>query len=164
MKLGGLNILIECRERFSTRDEQRNSSLIELSKPRLIPKNLVSQTSAYIKEEAHLCSGFEVPNDSPKETIEASSSNTGSNTNIETSDNVGTRDQLSYDTIETSCSEMMEENDCSDYNYDETRESYDWASLISRPRSYWEELRQEWYREMLNFGSHNDERRKLLER
>ncbi|XP_058735638.1 uncharacterized protein LOC131607678 [Vicia villosa] len=158
------SVIMQLRERFSTRDEQRNSSLIELSKPRLIPKNLVSQTSAYIKEEAHLCSGFEAPNDAPKETIEASSSQTGSNTNIETPDNVETRDQLSYDTIETSCSEIMEENDCSDYNYDETRESHDWASLISRPRSYWEELRQEWYREMLNSGSHNDERRKLLER
>ncbi|CAI8617702.1 unnamed protein product [Vicia faba] len=158
------SVIMQLRERFNRRDEQRTSSLMELSKPRLISKNSVSQTSAYTKEEAHLCSGFEAQNNTPKETVEALSLKTDSNTNIKTPDNVETRDQQSYDTIETNCSEIMEENDCSDYNYDETRESYDWASLISRPRSYWEELRQEWYKEMLNFGSHNDERRKLLER
>lgn len=135
-----------------------------MSKPRLISKNSVSQTSAYIKEEAQLCSGFKTQNDAPKEIVEASLSKTDSNTNIETTDKVETREQQSYDTIENSCSEILEENDCSDYNYDETREIYDWAGSISRPRSYWEEIRQEWYREMLDFGSHDDERRKLLER
>ncbi|CAL5213899.1 unnamed protein product [Lathyrus oleraceus] len=158
------SVIMQLRERFNTRDEQRTSSLIELSKPRLISKNSVSQTSAYIKEEAQLCSGFETQNDAPKEIVEASISKTDSNTNIETTDKVETREQQSYDTIENSCSEILEENDCSDYNYDETRESYDWAGSISRPRSYWEEIRQEWYREMLDFGSHDDERRKLLER
>ncbi|GMN27589.1 hypothetical protein TIFTF001_050475 [Ficus carica] len=42
--------------------------------------------------------------------------------------------------------------------------SYDWISDISRPRSYWEDRRQEWYHEMLNSNSENAEIRRLLER
>lgn len=42
--------------------------------------------------------------------------------------------------------------------------NYDWISEISRPRSYWEDRRQTWYREMLNSSSQNEEIRQLLER
>lgn len=50
-------------------------------------------------------------------------------------------------------------------NYQEYAEtSYDWISDISRPRSHWEDRRQEWYHEMLNSNSENAEIRRLLER
>ncbi|KAI4332099.1 hypothetical protein L6164_017036 [Bauhinia variegata] len=55
-----------------------------------------------------------------------------------------------------------DEVDASEHNYDET--SYDWMSQISRPRSYWEDQRKAWYREVLDAGSHNEEIRQLLER
>ncbi|XP_034675180.1 uncharacterized protein LOC117906208 isoform X2 [Vitis riparia] len=41
---------------------------------------------------------------------------------------------------------------------------YDWFSEISRPRRYWEDLRQAWYQEMLESNSDNEEIRQLLER
>ncbi|XP_021300232.1 uncharacterized protein LOC110428665 [Herrania umbratica] len=42
--------------------------------------------------------------------------------------------------------------------------NYDWFSNISRPRSYWEGLRQAWYQEVLNSTSKDEEIRQLLER
>ncbi|KAK6283302.1 hypothetical protein POUND7_017127 [Theobroma cacao] len=42
--------------------------------------------------------------------------------------------------------------------------NYDWFSNISRPRSYWEGLRQAWYQEVLNTTSKDEEIRQLLER
>jgi len=57
---------------------------------------------------------------------------------------------------ESSYEEMVEES------YDEN--NYDWISEISRPRSYWEERRQAWYREMLDTGSPNEDIQVLLER
>ncbi|KAF4391399.1 hypothetical protein F8388_008010 [Cannabis sativa] len=42
--------------------------------------------------------------------------------------------------------------------------SFDWIADISRPRSYWEDRRQEWYQEMLNSNSEKVEIRQLLER
>jgi hypothetical protein len=165
LKLCGLNILIECRERFDTRDEPRISSLKEVAtiNCKKHTQNHVSQTNAGVKEEGHLSCGFEARSDDPKETVEESSSKVVSNAN-EMVDEVEARDQELYDTIETDYNEILEEKECSDYNYDETSASYDWISPISRPKSYWEELRQEWYREMLDFGSGNDERRELLQR
>lgn len=194
--------LIECRERFNTKDEQKTSSLTEVSEPRSIDRetinntaqlnkfhttnqlnkeivcskivtnihtkknklNVVSQTRADIKEEAHIIYGFDPQNHGPKEIPVELSSKVDSNAN-DITDKVEARDQQLYETIETNYyNEMLEEKECSDYNYDEISASYDWASPISRPRSYWEELRQEWYKEMLDFASDNDERRKLLER
>ncbi|KAJ1399975.1 Zinc finger, RING-type [Sesbania bispinosa] len=124
-------------------------------------QNSVSQTSADDKEQAHPSSDatfqgtcFEAQNVDTKETIGASPSIAESNAN-ETAEKVEAREQQ-YATAETSYDEIVEEEEASDQNYDEAR--YDWTSHISRPRSYWEELRQEWYREMLDFGSDNDER------
>lgn len=42
--------------------------------------------------------------------------------------------------------------------------NYDWFSEISRPRSYWEDLRKQWYKEMLHSGSNNEEIRQMIER
>ncbi|KAJ1430519.1 Zinc finger, RING-type [Sesbania bispinosa] len=129
-------------------------------------QNSVPQTSADGKEQAHPSSDatfqgsfFEAQNVDTKETIGASSSIADSNAN-ETANKEEAKEQQ-YAIAETSYDEIVEEDEASDQNYDEAR--YDWTSHISRPRSYWEELRQEWYREMLDFGSDNDERRKLLE-
>uniref|UniRef100_A0A0R0I3Z8 RING-type domain-containing protein n=1 Tax=Glycine max TaxID=3847 RepID=A0A0R0I3Z8_SOYBN len=58
--------------------------------------------------------------------------------------------------------EMEEEVEEIDQNCYET--NYDWISEISRPRSYWEECRQAWYREMLETGTQNEDIRRLLER
>lgn len=51
-------------------------------------------------------------------------------------------------------------------NYSQYAEeaTYDWINDISRPRSYWEELRKEWYTKMLTSNSNNGEIRQLLER
>ncbi|KAL1114739.1 hypothetical protein V6Z11_D02G278600, partial [Gossypium hirsutum] len=46
--------------------------------------------------------------------------------------------------------------------FDQT--NYDRFSDISRPRSYWEDLRKAWYQEVLNTTSKNEEIRQLLER
>ncbi|KAM1319347.1 hypothetical protein ACFX13_004486 [Malus domestica] len=42
--------------------------------------------------------------------------------------------------------------------------TYDWINEISRPRSYWENLRKAWYQEMLNSNSGKGEIRQLIER
>ncbi|PON83565.1 43kDa postsynaptic protein [Trema orientale] len=58
--------------------------------------------------------------------------------------------------------DIAEELEDNYFQYAET--SYDWITDISRPRSYWEDRRQEWYQEMLNSNSENVEIRQLLER
>lgn len=65
--------------------------------------------------------------------------------------------------------EIMEEQDTDNANeeeewYRERGGRYDWFSDICRPRSYWEDRRQEWYREMLGTNSVNEEIRQLIER
>lgn len=131
-------------------------------------QNSISQTSADKNKEAHPSSDvtfqrtlFEAPSDDAKETTEASSSIADSNAN-EAVDKVEASYQKQHATAEPSYDEIVEEEEASDQNYDEAR--YDWISQISRPRSYWEELRHAWYQKMLDFGSHNDDRRNLLER
>lgn len=60
---------------------------------------------------------------------------------------------------------LAEEEEEETYLQDQFPETnYDWISEISRPRSYWEDRRQTWYREMLNSSSQNEEIRQLLER
>lgn len=77
----------------------------------------------------------------------------------------------SCETAETTASlNDWEENDLAEgeeetYEHEHFAETnYDWISEISRPRSYWEDLRQTWYREMLSSSSENEEIRQLLER
>ncbi|XP_027343299.1 uncharacterized protein LOC113855868 [Abrus precatorius] len=148
-------------------------------------RNFVSKTS--VNSKAHPSSDvtfrgtfFGVKNYDPKETIRTSSSMVDSNANYEmvhkavTNDRQGDTTEINYDemAIEEEVSDQqyaassydytVEEEEVSNQHYDET--SYDWTSHISRPRSYWEERRQEWYREKLDFSSANDEIRKLLER
>lgn len=49
--------------------------------------------------------------------------------------------------------------------YDYETNYYDWISHISRPRSYWEDRRQAWYKEILDAAtSDKGEIRQLLER
>ncbi|KAE9600997.1 hypothetical protein Lal_00008107 [Lupinus albus] len=128
------------------------------------------------KEKAHLSSDVtfqgtcfvEAQNDDPNETNEtscfvASSSDQQHYATAETSyDEKEEESHQQYDA--SSYDEIVEEEESIDQNYDDAEASYDWISPISRPRSYWEERRQEWYREILHFGSDNDERRTLLER
>ncbi|CAJ1975964.1 unnamed protein product [Sphenostylis stenocarpa] len=59
--------------------------------------------------------------------------------------------------------EMEEDEEEIDQNCDDQTNN-DWISEISKPKSYWEERRQAWYREMLETGSHNEDIRRLLER
>ncbi|KAF7840266.1 Protein neuralized [Senna tora] len=42
--------------------------------------------------------------------------------------------------------------------------SFDWISQISKPRSYWESLREAWYREVLETESKNEDICQLLQR
>ncbi|KAL5577965.1 hypothetical protein UlMin_019664 [Ulmus minor] len=58
--------------------------------------------------------------------------------------------------------DVVEELEESYQQYVET--NHDWISEISRPISYWEDRRQEWYHEMLNSNSEKVEIRQLLER
>ncbi|KAI6704838.1 hypothetical protein NL676_007800 [Syzygium grande] len=65
--------------------------------------------------------------------------------------------------------DITEEQDADNANeeeewYRERGGTYDWFRDISRPRSYWEDRRQEWYREMLETNSVNEEIRQLIER
>ncbi|KAE9594264.1 putative aminoacyltransferase, E1 ubiquitin-activating enzyme [Lupinus albus] len=149
----------------------------------------VSQTSVddHNNEEAQPCSDttsqetcLEAQHVDSKETAEAIPSMTESNVNemeseVEASNQEYTMAETSYDETvdedeeacnehyaESSYSEIVEEVEDIDMNYDEN--SYDWISEISRPRSYWEERRQEWYREMLDTESHKEDICKLLER
>lgn len=55
------------------------------------------------------------------------------------------------------------EEDYEEQEQDFVGTNYDWISEISRPRSYWEDRRREWYNEMLS-SSPNEEIRQLLER
>ncbi|KAJ4843029.1 hypothetical protein Tsubulata_005878 [Turnera subulata] len=66
--------------------------------------------------------------------------------------------------IEEEEEEEEEEYEDADDQQDYYEDSYDWFSEIARPRSYWEDIRQAWYNEVLTTTSDNDERRKLLER
>ncbi|OIV91662.1 hypothetical protein TanjilG_26515 [Lupinus angustifolius] len=152
----------------------------------------VSQTSVddHNNEEARTCSDttlqetcLEAQHIDSKETAEAIPTVTESNVNtmedeVEISNQEYTMAETSYDETldededeeasnqhyaESSYGEIVEAiEDIFDTNYDEN--SYDWISEISRPRSYWEERRQEWYREMLDTESHNEDICKLLER
>ena len=64
---------------------------------------------------------------------------------------------------ESHCPDTPEEPEASEqYYYEEP--SYDWITNISRPRSYWEDRRRAWYREMLETGSDNEEICQLLQR
>ncbi|KAL5158211.1 Protein neuralized [Glycine soja] len=144
-------------------------------------------------QETRPSSDVMTPHNDSQETTEASSSTIGSNLNEIMADRAETSNQQnamakssndetldeeveSYQKYaETSYEEKVEE--ASNHNYgDEMEEeveeieqncyetNYDWISEISRPRSYWEERRQAWYREMLETGSQNEDIRRLLER
>lgn len=141
---------------------------------------------SHTREEDHPSSdvkfqetSFEVRHDYSQETVEATTSMTDSNPNVraekvETSNQQYAIAKGSYEETvdeeeasnqnygESSYEEIVEELEGIHQNYDET--NYDWISEISRPRSYWEERRQAWYREMLDTGSHNEDIRELLQR
>ncbi|KAK7303829.1 hypothetical protein RJT34_14746 [Clitoria ternatea] len=135
---------------------------------------------------------FQAQHYDSQEPAEATTSMTDSNPNEATTDRVETSNEQndmaksSYDVTvneeeasnqqyaEPSYEEISNQN-YAENCYDETEEAeeinqindetnYDWISEISRPRSYWEQLRQAWYGEMLNTDSHNEDIRKLLER
>ncbi|CAI8590040.1 unnamed protein product [Vicia faba] len=111
---------------------------------------------------------FEAQCDNAKETSEAATSVTDSNVNEKDEEEISHQyEETDYDCAvdeegsnqnydESNCEEMLEEN------YDEN--SYDWFREISRPRSYWEERRQSWYKEMQDSGSPNDDIQVLLQR
>ncbi|OIW18091.1 hypothetical protein TanjilG_01180 [Lupinus angustifolius] len=128
------------------------------------------------EEKAHLSSDvtfqgtcYEAQNDDLKEIIGTScfvaSSSDQHYTTAETNYDEKEEEAESHQQYDASSyNEIEEDEESIDQNYDDTGASYDWISPISRPRSYWEERRQEWYREILHFGADNDERRTLLER
>ncbi|KAK7319209.1 hypothetical protein RJT34_03927 [Clitoria ternatea] len=143
-------------------------------------QNSMSQTGPDYKE-VHPNSDvtfIKAQNNDPKEIVGASSSMVDTNAN-EMEHKVVTSDQQ-CDTAEINYDEISQEEASDQHyvssNYDDIVEehetnnqicgenAYDWIGHISRPRSYWEKLRQEWYKEKLNFSSENDEIRKLLER
>lgn len=143
-------------------------------------------------QETHPSSDVKTPHCDSQETSEATTSMIDSNLN-ETDDRAETSNQQNAmakssndetlndedtsnqrkETVEEEASnqnyaessyddEMVEEAEEIDQNCDET--NLDWISEIARPRSHWEQLRQAWYREMLETRSKNEDIRKLLER
>lgn len=123
------------------------------------------QPSSKIKSQ-ETC--FEARNEYAKETSEAATSVTDSNVNEKEEEEISQQyDETGYDCAadeegsdqnyaESICEEMVDEN------YDGN--SYDWFSEISRPRSYWEERRQAWYKEMQDTGSPKNDIQVLLQR
>ncbi|KAJ7969383.1 RING/U-box superfamily protein [Quillaja saponaria] len=101
----------------------------------------------------------EAQNLNSQETAETTASTNGWDEN-EIAEEVDESSNQQY--AEASYDEKEEELEESYQLYDDT--NYDWISNISRPRSYWEDLRQAWYREMLTTGSDKREIRQLLER
>ncbi|XP_024005664.1 intracellular protein transport protein USO1 [Eutrema salsugineum] len=59
--------------------------------------------------------------------------------------------------------EDLEEEEYGDYDHYNGENSYDWINDISRPRSYWEELRKERYLEVLNTESEKKDICNLIE-
>ncbi|XP_010537083.1 PREDICTED: uncharacterized protein LOC104811913 [Tarenaya hassleriana] len=57
-----------------------------------------------------------------------------------------------------------EEEQYADYDSYNVYSTYDWINEISRPRSYWEDLRKQWYLEVLNTDSPKEDIRRLIER
>ncbi|MED6221434.1 hypothetical protein PIB30_054598 [Stylosanthes scabra] len=91
------------------------------------------------------------------------------------------KQQHAVDLVETTYEDAIEMGDARDQHFDESNyddifdeveamdqsydaSSYDWISEISRPRSYWEERRQAWYKEILDTASEKEDIRVLLER
>ncbi|KAI4311792.1 hypothetical protein MLD38_036658 [Melastoma candidum] len=70
--------------------------------------------------------------------------------------------QQSLDTCSPSSSWFEEEEEFDEELLSES--NYDWISRISRPRSYWEDRRQSWYKEMLEQESTKEDIRQLLQR
>ncbi|XP_028752698.1 uncharacterized protein LOC114712343 [Neltuma alba] len=101
------------------------------------------------KEEAELA---EVKQDHSAET-EINYVDNGTITNTEDQDEHASDEGEDYDDVDD------------DDRNDDDEHYYDWISPIARPRSYWEDRRQAWYKEMLDTAS-SDKReiRQLLER
>ncbi|KAK4259871.1 hypothetical protein QN277_006159 [Acacia crassicarpa] len=60
---------------------------------------------------------------------------------------------------------VYEEIEEVEINYGSETDNFDWISQISKPKSYWEDLRQAWYKEMLdNNESQKDDICQLLQR
>ncbi|KAI4371220.1 hypothetical protein MLD38_019483 [Melastoma candidum] len=70
--------------------------------------------------------------------------------------------QQSMDACSMSSSWFEEEEEFDEELISES--NYDWISRISRPRSYWEDRRQSWYKEMLEQESTKEDIRQLLQR
>ncbi|GAU51433.1 hypothetical protein TSUD_301990 [Trifolium subterraneum] len=112
---------------------------------------------------------FEAQHDYFKETAEPTTSMTDSNANEKAEEEKNKQyDETSYDcAIEEEGSDQNYAESC--YEEEIVEEIYyennhDWISEISRPRSFWEEKRQAWYREMLDNGSENEDIQVLLQR
>ncbi|KAK8557769.1 hypothetical protein V6N12_009994 [Hibiscus sabdariffa] len=79
------------------------------------------------------------------------------------SEDIVEKSSLSYNNDSTENEVTEEEEDHYQQYFDENND-YDWFSNVSRPRSYWESLRKEWYQEVLSKASKNGEIRELVER
>ncbi|WVZ19905.1 hypothetical protein V8G54_007227 [Vigna mungo] len=151
-------------------------------------------SSGVVIQETNQRSDAKAEHNNSKETSEATTSMTGSglkemtdraeaeqngNTKSSNDETVNEEDISNEQYAESSCQETVEE--ASNQNYAESsygdemegeetdqncdyETNYNWISEISRPKSYWEERRQAWYREMLETGSQNEDIRRLLER
>ncbi|CAK8531605.1 unnamed protein product [Lathyrus sativus] len=175
--------IMQLREKFINGVEQRSTVEAEVVKTRnarkVIGNNIRqlenSSTTDQLSKDAssEIAHGttshaIKTQNKYAKETSEAAKPVTDSNVNEkeeeETSrecndtgyDYAADEEGSNQNYAESSWEEMVEEN------YDEN--SYDWFSEISRPRSYWEERRQAWYKEMQDTGSPNDDIQVLLQR
>ncbi|GAB2281003.1 hypothetical protein Dimus_015617 [Dionaea muscipula] len=70
--------------------------------------------------------------------------------------------ETSYNNLEEDLIINYEEQEASNQQFLEA--NLDWINDISRPRSYWEDRRQAWYKEIFDSTSTNEEIRHLIER
>lgn len=176
---------LKSRERFSSGAEQSTIAQNDAASPRS-PHTEVTKNSSQMNNSStpnkpdehtqnHEVNFIEQENptpvqDSSAHIIEDLPEEPGPNPNLtwqETStENRNLDSQETAD--ENTCFDGWDGNDVAEeveenyLQYAET--SYDWITDISRPRSYWEDRRQEWYQEMLSSNSENVEIRQLLER
>ncbi|XP_028799269.1 putative uncharacterized protein DDB_G0277255 [Neltuma alba] len=185
-------VVEEPRTPFREEEDKVSSPINNTPNPTQNPVSHIDQTKEEEEEEEEEapppCSNVSVCSEA--QNAETSSSSMADlNAESEVSENVEGREEKHNNNVsdQTSDDEMEEEEEeeegeGSEEEYDErmydeieevgnsSEQSYgdaanfDWTSQISKPKSYWEDRRQAWYKEMLNNESQNNDICQLLQR
>ncbi|KAF8110161.1 hypothetical protein N665_0086s0002 [Sinapis alba] len=175
--------VLHLRERFGERAaseaERKKGQEYTVETERLSPRNRkIEEANSHKKETEPKMSYLQLQETTVPEPLKRESDNTSSHIsvtlqeprtqeneveNIVESHTHGTQETLLLETQETSFRwEEQEEYEDEQSYYGEM--SNDWFTEISRPRTYWEDLRKSRYLEVMNTQSDKDDICKLLER